>query len=111
MTHFGIICPTAAGHLNPMTTLGYELKRRGHRITVIGIEDARAKTIAAGLEFQAIGKSDFPLGATKDLFIQLGNLSGLKALQYTLSWIANDCPSLCGTRCSTGYCFRWGSKF
>ncbi|MDJ0697530.1 MAG: glycosyl transferase family 1, partial [Mastigocoleus sp. MO_188.B34] len=64
MTHFGIICPAAAGHLNPMTTLGYELKHRGHRVTVLGIEDAQAKVLAAGLEFQVIGKSDFPKGAT-----------------------------------------------
>ncbi|WP_269667482.1 hypothetical protein [Crinalium epipsammum] len=25
MTHYGLICPAASGHLNPMTTLGYEL--------------------------------------------------------------------------------------
>ena len=89
MTHFGIICPPAAGHLNPMTTLGYELKERGHRVTVIGIEDARSKTTAAGLEFQVVGKSDFPPGATQDLFTQLGNLSGPQALKYTLDWIAD----------------------
>ncbi|NEP59083.1 MAG: glycosyltransferase [Symploca sp. SIO2G7] len=89
MTHFGIICPTAAGHLNPMTTLGYELKERGHRVTLVGIEDAQPKTTAAGLEFQVIGESDFPKGATKDLFTQLGKLKGFEALQYTLKWIAN----------------------
>lgn len=59
MTHFGIICPAAAGHLNPMTTLGYELQRRGHRLTVLGIEDAQPKVLAAGLEFRVIGKSGF----------------------------------------------------
>ena len=89
MTHFGIICPAATGHLNPMTTLGYELKQRGHRVTVVGIEDARQKAKAAGLEFQTVGKSDFPPGATKELFTQLGNLSGAEALKYTLAWIAN----------------------
>lgn len=88
MTHFGIIYPAAAGHLNPMTTLGYELKERGHRVTVLGIADAQPKVLAAGLEFQVIGESDFPPGATKKLFTELGNLSGLKALQYTLAWIA-----------------------
>jgi zeaxanthin glucosyltransferase len=90
MTHFGIICPTAAGHLNPMTTLGYELKQRGHRVTVIGIEDARPKALAAELEFQVIGKLDFPTGSTKELFTQLGNSSGFKALKYTLTWITNN---------------------
>jgi UDP:flavonoid glycosyltransferase YjiC (YdhE family) len=54
MTHFGVICPASTGHLNPMTTLGYELKRRGHRVTVVGILDAEQKTLAAGLEFHAI---------------------------------------------------------
>ena len=89
MTHFGIICPAAAGHLNPMTTLGYELKQRGHRVTVVAIEDAKPKVIAAGLEFHAIGKSDSPQGASQDLFTQLGNLSGFKALKYTITWITN----------------------
>lgn len=89
MTHFGIICPAATGHLNPMTTLGYELKQRGHRVTVIGIEDSKTKVLQAKLEFQLIGGSTFPPGATKELFIQLGNLSGLKALKYTLEWVNN----------------------
>jgi zeaxanthin glucosyltransferase len=89
MTHFGIICPAAAGHLNPMTTLGYELKQRGHRVTVLAIADAQPKVLAAGLEFQAIGLSDFPPGATKELYTELGKLSGFKALQYTIQWIAN----------------------
>jgi zeaxanthin glucosyltransferase len=89
MTHFGIICPAAAGHLNPMTTLGYELKQRGHRVTVLAIADAQPKVLAAGLEFQAIGLSDFPPGSTKELYTELGNLSGFKALQYTIQWIAN----------------------
>lgn len=88
MTHFGIICPGSAGHLNPMTTLGYELKQRGHRVTVLGIEDARGKVEAAGLEFQTIGALDFPPRVTKALFTKLGNLSGLKAVEYTLNWIA-----------------------
>jgi zeaxanthin glucosyltransferase len=88
MTHFGIICPPAAGHLNPMTTLGYELKQRGHRITVLAIADCRPKVLAAGLEFRVIGQSDFPPGATKKLYRELGNLSGFKALQYTIAWIA-----------------------
>ncbi|EGJ34066.1 MULTISPECIES: hypothetical protein [Moorena] len=49
MTHFGIICPAASGHLNPITTLGYELKQRGHRVTVLGIEDPQPKVLARGL--------------------------------------------------------------
>jgi zeaxanthin glucosyltransferase len=90
MTHFGIICPSSPGHLNPMTTLGYELKQRGHRVTVLGIADSQPKALAAGLEFKAIGREDFPLGSSKELYTQLGKLSGFQALQYTIQWIANS---------------------
>jgi len=65
MTHFGIICPASAGHLNPMTTLGYELNKRGHRVTLFGILDAQPKTVAAGLDFWAIGESEYPLGVNR----------------------------------------------
>ncbi|MEL7407865.1 MAG: glycosyl transferase family 1, partial [Cyanobacteria bacterium J06558_2] len=78
------ICPSSTGHLHTMLPLGQELKRRGHRVTLVGILDSQEKTLAAGLEFQVIGESDYPLGATKDLYTQLGKLSGLKALQYTI---------------------------
>jgi zeaxanthin glucosyltransferase len=85
MTHFGIICPVATGHLNPMTTLGHELQQRGHRVTLFGIPDARAKTLAAGLEFWAIGDREFPAGSSAASFVELGKLSGLAALKYTIT--------------------------
>ncbi|AFY33079.1 glycosyltransferase [Calothrix sp. PCC 7507] len=87
MTHFGLICPSATGHLNPMTTLGYELQRRGHRVTLFGILDSQAKTLAAGLEFRAIGESAFPKGTMTQLFTELGKLSGLAAVKYTITCI------------------------
>lgn len=87
MTHFGLICPASTGHLNTMLPLGYELQKRGHRVTVVGILDAQPKTLAAGLEFKAIGESEFPSGAMAELFTQLGKLSGLAALRYTVTWI------------------------
>lgn len=89
MTHFGIICPAAAGHLNPMITLGCELQQRGHRVTVINIEDARAKTEAAELEFQAIAKAKYPLGYTKELFTKFGSAKGIRAIKLTIDLIAN----------------------
>lgn len=36
MAHYAILCPHNAGHLLPMGTLGRELVRRGHRVTVVG---------------------------------------------------------------------------
>mgnify|MGYP002777850981 CR=1 FL=1 len=83
MSHIGLLCPTASGHLNPMTTLGYELKRRGHRVTLVGTLDSQAKVLAAGLEFRAIGEEDFPAGSTAASLSRLGQLSGLAAFRYT----------------------------
>ena len=85
MTHFGIICPTSTGHLNTMLPLGKELQRRGHQVTLIGTLDAESATLTAGLEFKAIGETDFPLGSEKQALTQLGKLSGQAALQYTIS--------------------------
>jgi zeaxanthin glucosyltransferase len=87
MTHLGLLCPAETGHLNTMLPLGQELKRRGHRVTFIGIVDAQVKVLAAGLEFRAIGETEFPAGSSDLLFAELGKLSGLPALIYTLDWI------------------------
>jgi zeaxanthin glucosyltransferase len=85
MTHFGIICPALTGHLNPMTTLGHELQRRGHRVTLFGILDARSSTLAAGLEFWAIGEADFPAGASSSANNKLGELSGIAAFKQIVT--------------------------
>jgi zeaxanthin glucosyltransferase len=85
MPHIGLLCPTASGHLNPMTTLGHELKQRGHRVTLVGTLDAKPKVLAAGLEFRPIGEAVFPAGSTADSFAELGQLSGLDAFRYTIA--------------------------
>lgn len=84
MTHIGLLCPTASGHLNPMTALGHELKQRGHRVTLVGTLEAQPKVVAAGLEFRAIGEEKFPAGSTQTAFAKLGQLSGLAAFRYTV---------------------------
>jgi MGT family glycosyltransferase len=70
-----------------MTTLGRELKQRGHRVTLFGVLDAQPKTLAAGLDFWAIAESEFPPGALTRAFEHLGKLSGLAALRYTVDVI------------------------
>lgn len=85
MTHFGLLCLTASGHLNPMTTLGHELQQRGHRVTLVGHLDAQPTVLAAGLEFRAIGEAEFPVGATTASLAKLGELSGLAAFRYTVA--------------------------
>lgn len=89
MTHFGLICPVSTGHLNTMLPLGKELQQRGHRVTLFGVLDAESKTLAAGLEFRVIGESESPLGATTEIFAQLGKLSDRQALRYTVNALKN----------------------
>lgn len=83
MSHLGLICPELSGHLNPMTTLGRELQRRGHRVTFIGRLDARRKAESAGLGFAPISEQDYPEGAMQETSRELGKLNGLKAVQFT----------------------------
>jgi zeaxanthin glucosyltransferase len=85
MTHFGLICPASTGHLNTMLPLGKELQQRGHRVTLIAVLDAQPKALAAGLEFQAVGESEFPSGAIAQSLTDLGKLSGLAAMKYTIN--------------------------
>jgi zeaxanthin glucosyltransferase len=66
-----------------MTTLGRELKRRGHRVTLIARPDARVKTESVGLEFIAVGERDFPAGSMAGTTAQLGQLGGLSAIRFT----------------------------
>jgi zeaxanthin glucosyltransferase len=90
MTHLGLLCPAETGHLNTMLPLGQEMQRRGHQITFFGIVDAKVKVLAAGLEFRSIGETEFPIGSSDILFDELGKLSGLAALKYTLEWIESS---------------------
>ena len=87
MTHFGIICPPIAGHLNPMTTLGHELQQRGHRVTLFGILDTQSKALAAGLNLWVIGKSEFPSGVVPEWLAQTGKLTGFAAQRHSCTWL------------------------
>ncbi|MEA5500836.1 hypothetical protein VB834_02580 [Limnoraphis robusta Tam1] len=84
MTHFGIICPGSTGPLNTMLPLGQELQRRGHRVTLFGLPDTEKKTLTAGVDFQAVGTEEFPVGWAEKSFTELGKLEGLAALRYTI---------------------------
>jgi MGT family glycosyltransferase len=83
MPRLGLICPELSGHLNPMTTLGRELKRRGHHVTVIARPDARRKAESAGLGFAEIAAQEFPEGAMRAASAKLGQLGGLEAIHFT----------------------------
>ena len=84
MLHLALVCPEVPGHLNPMTTLGRELQRRGHRVTLVARPDARRKAESAGLNFVPVGGEQFPEGSEKAAAAALGRLRGLKAMRFTV---------------------------
>jgi len=85
MTHFGILCPPTSGHLNPMTALGYELQRRGHRVTLFGVIDVKTNAVAAELDFWVLGENEYPSGSVAQSLSRLGELSGWDAVRYTIN--------------------------
>lgn len=87
MAHFGMLIPPWVGHLNPGTTLGRELQRRGHRVTVLSFADARARVLKAGLEFHALGHTAFPLGEWDRLSRLLSVKTGFRAGRFTVDWL------------------------
>lgn len=95
MTHFGVICPPFPGHLNPMAALGRELQQRGHRITILQYPDVEPLVRSEGLNFWPMGQSAYPPGELAKSFAQLGKLSGLEALRYSV----NFCQHLAATIC------------
>lgn len=94
MTHFGIFCPGAIGHLNPMASLGRELIRRGHRVTLFGVPDVQTKVAQAGLEFFELGASEFPPGSLDDIYAQLGELDGLAGLKFSIECFQKEAEML-----------------
>ena len=49
MAHFAIVSPPYSGHLYPLGSLGCELARRGHRLTVVAYPTAAPLTSQLGL--------------------------------------------------------------
>lgn len=83
MTHFGVISPTGS-HLTTHFVLGYELQRRGHRVTFLNILDAQDKILAADFGFRAIGELEQPIGSDAEILSQRGKLSGIASLKHSL---------------------------
>lgn len=94
MSHFGLFCPGAIGHLNPMCNLGRELLRRGHQVTLFGVPDVQAKVANAGLTFHEIGAEAFPLGTLDQMYAQLGQLDGLEGVKFSVSYFVKETEML-----------------
>ncbi|MGA1622060.1 MAG: glycosyltransferase [Synechocystis sp.] len=94
MTKFGIFCPAAIGHLNPMCALALELKRRGHTVIFFGLPDALKKIENLDLLTKEIGRQDFPLGSIDDQYKILGKLTGKEGFKFTIDFCSREAQTL-----------------
>jgi zeaxanthin glucosyltransferase len=93
--HYGIICPPVRGHVNPFLALAQELQQRGHRVTVFHMPDLEASVRQEGVDFIPIGAKFHPLGSLAQSLSELGRLSGLAALRFTVQAIAQTTEMIC----------------
>ncbi|RIV39085.1 glycosyltransferase [Micromonospora radicis] len=80
--HIGLVVPDYTGHLSPMATLGRELLRRGHRVTLVSLPDAATKSFTARFGFAPIGEREFPVGSLARFAEEQGRRSGLAAIRF-----------------------------
>lgn len=79
----GLHSPEVPGHLNPMTTLGCELQRRGHEVTFLGCQMAESIVQRSGLPFYALGPDDPLNDRLEHTFRELGKTSGIQGMMTT----------------------------
>ncbi|MEM9245215.1 MAG: nucleotide disphospho-sugar-binding domain-containing protein, partial [Cyanobacteria bacterium P01_F01_bin.153] len=84
MTHYGLLCPPSPGHLNPSIILAQTLMERGHRVTLFTIADMVDAVESTGVDICCFGQDDFPSGSVANQFQQLGELSGVAAVKFTV---------------------------
>ena len=81
--HVAVVCPDLRGHLNPQTTLGRELARRGHRVSVVSGPEAGPVVARAGLDFLPVGVPEHASGQTAAELAELAERTGFAALRLT----------------------------
>ena len=90
MTRFGIFCPSAIGHLNPMCAIALELQRRGHIVILFGVPDALDKVSGLNLATVEIGTFDYPKGSVDSAYRTLGKLTGKPGLKFTIDFFKRE---------------------
>jgi MGT family glycosyltransferase len=85
--HIALVCPEMHGHLNPMATLGSELARRGHRVSLVSGPMSKPKADACGFGHIAVGVPEYEAGEVQAALVKLSKLTGLAALRFTGQWL------------------------
>lgn len=82
MAQIGFLSLYAAGHMNPMTTLGRSLAARGHSVIFFCIADLEDKVNRNGLRAVTFAHEEFPLGSLQAITTKTSTLLGPDGLIY-----------------------------
>ncbi len=94
MARLGIFCLPPLGHLNPMSTLADELKRRGHEVIFFQFADFAETVRSRGFEFETLAERDFPAGSFAERYRQMSTLDGLAATRASLDILTSQAKAL-----------------
>jgi MGT family glycosyltransferase len=71
-----------------MITLGRELRRRGHQVSVISTPDAEEPARSGELGFVTVGAAEFPAGSLEAFTDKVGKLTGMSAMRFIIRELA-----------------------
>mmetsp|Transcript_18065 Transcript_18065/g.49224 ORF Transcript_18065/g.49224 Transcript_18065/m.49224 type:complete len:372 (-) Transcript_18065:359-1474(-) len=84
----GIVAPGFRGHLNPATTVGCALVRRGHTVCLISTPEGEPIANRLGLEFCPISVQEFQSEDLANDKETLARLEGIEAFQFNVHIVA-----------------------
>ena len=95
MTHFAIVTPPLAGHINALSALAGELIGRGHRVTLVGSADAGRWLGDERIGFHVIGRETHPPGTDRAETARMGKLKGLFGVPRMIADLARMTDMVC----------------
>jgi len=93
MAKIALVCPPLPGHLNPISSLGRALQRRGHEAAFFHIPAIEANIRSQGLGFEPVGavQSD----ALAESIRQMALMEGLGSLRFAVRCSCQVAELLC----------------
>ena len=95
MSHFAIVTPPLAGHINALSALALELIGRGHRVTLVGPADAGRWLTDERIGFHVIGRDTHPAGTDRAETGRMGRLAGLFGVPRMIRDLARMTDMIC----------------
>jgi zeaxanthin glucosyltransferase len=95
LTHFAVMTPPYAGHLNPMLALACTLADSGHRVTVVAQADVGPQVAQSDIGFVPVGMRSHPPGRLARMTARLAGTTGLFGIFGVIRDMAETTAMLC----------------